>query len=481
MRFLNETGEIAHAAQWNEGGKAKLWLYNLHYFDDLTAACTAGHRAMQRELVTRWIAENPIGSGNGWEPYPASLRIVNWIKWCLSGEQLDQLMLDSLSQQVRWLGRRIEWHLLGNHLFANAKALIFAGLFFEGREAEAWLDKGLAILARELDEQVLADGAHFERSPMYHAIILEDVLDLSNASRAFGMAQRRPLDRLPAVAERMHVWLAAMTHPDGGIAFFNDSAFAIAPTCTALEAYATRLGQSGARQLGGVQQLRSSGYVRANRGLAALVADVGEIGPSYLPGHAHADTLSFELSLDRARLIVNSGISTYTIGNLRAHQRSTAAHSTVEIDGENSSEVWSSFRVGRRARVHGVAVAEEGGIISIGAAHDGYRWLRGKPKHHRRWQLGESRLVVLDTVSSTASHACQARFHLDPGVEATIASNGQGGVLNMADGRSVEWRTSERATLVPGHFYPEFGKVTSNACLLVPFTKDCRTEFVWST
>lgn len=481
MRFLNETGEIASAAQWNDPGKAKLWLYNLHYFDDLAVPGTTGQRAMQRELVTRWIAENPIGSGNGWEPYPTSLRIVNWIKWALGGEQLDAGMLDSLSQQVRWLCRRIEWHLLGNHLFANAKALIFAGCFFEGREAETWLDKGLAILARELDEQVLEDGAHFERSPMYHAIILEDVLDLYDAALAFGIQQRKPVDRLPAVANRMRVWLAAMTHPDGGPSFFNDSAFAIAPAQAALEAYAARLGLPEAKRPVGVQYLRSSGYARLDCGPAALIADIGEIGPGYLPGHAHADTLSFELSLGRDRLIVNSGTSTYATGDLRAYQRSTAAHSTIGIDGENSSEVWSSFRVGRRARVHHVVVAEEDGTFAVSAAHDGYRWLPGKPTHHRLWQLGEGRLVVVDKASSTASHACQARFHLGAGVAATIVPNGRVGTLKLSDGRSIEWRASERATLVPGHFYPEFGRAIANTCLVVPFTKDCRTEFVWST
>ena len=82
--------------------------------------------------------------------------------------------------QVRFLRKRLEIHLLGNHLFANAKALVFAGLYFTGNEADEWLGKGLAILEREVPEQVLRDGGHFERSPMHHGIILEDLLDLLN-------------------------------------------------------------------------------------------------------------------------------------------------------------------------------------------------------------------------------------------------------------------------------------------------------------
>ena len=74
---------------------------------------------------------------------------------------------------------------MGNHLFANAKALIFSGLFFDGEEAKSWYLKGFNILKRELAEQILPDGGNFELSPMYHIIFLEDLLDLVNIHRAF--------------------------------------------------------------------------------------------------------------------------------------------------------------------------------------------------------------------------------------------------------------------------------------------------------
>ena len=136
VRFLNEDGEIRQPWQWNDPGKPKLWLYNLHYFDDLAAPADKERIAMQQELMARWIAENPPGHGNGWEPYPTSLRIANWIKWGLAGNSLDAAWLDSLAQQTRWLAQKLEWHLLGNHLLANAKALVMAGLYFDGPQAE---------------------------------------------------------------------------------------------------------------------------------------------------------------------------------------------------------------------------------------------------------------------------------------------------------------------------------------------------------
>ena len=183
--FLNQAGSLEGPADWNATAREKLWLYNLHYFDDLNAAEAAQRQQWHRDLLRRWVRENPPAKGNGWEPYPTSLRIVNWIKWAFSGAALEPESTGSLAIQARWLAKRLEWHLLGNHLFANAKALVFAGLFFKGREAGRWLSKGLAVLDREIREQILSDGGHFERSPMYHAIILEDLLDLINLARTF--------------------------------------------------------------------------------------------------------------------------------------------------------------------------------------------------------------------------------------------------------------------------------------------------------
>jgi uncharacterized heparinase superfamily protein len=162
---------ISTPLAWNNPSFEKLWLYNLHYFDDLNAQAAASRADWHNELIGRWIAENPPGTGNGWEPYPVSLRIVNWVKWALSGVTLDREWEHSLAVQTRWLAKRIEYHLLGNHLLANAKALVFAGLYFDGLEPRVWLEQGLRILEKELTEQILPDGGHFELSPMYHALV----------------------------------------------------------------------------------------------------------------------------------------------------------------------------------------------------------------------------------------------------------------------------------------------------------------------
>ena len=98
--FLNRTHTLRGAADWNAPDLPKLWLYNLHYFDDLTARDAPSRSGWHRDLIVRWIAENPPGSGNGWEPYPTSLRIVNWLKWLLSGNAAPPGMLASLAMQA---------------------------------------------------------------------------------------------------------------------------------------------------------------------------------------------------------------------------------------------------------------------------------------------------------------------------------------------------------------------------------------------
>lgn len=417
FRFLNEEHALVAPQDWDDPAIAKLWRYNLHYFDDLKVRAAAQRAEWHQQLLLRWVRENPPARGTGWEPYPTSLRIVNWIKWALAGNSLPAPCLQSLAVQGRWLSRRLEVHLLGNHLLANAKALVFAGAFFYGHEADAWFNRGLAILQRQLAEQILTDGGHFERSPMYHAIVLEDVLDLIQLAAQYpGRLEAAIVEGWRSVARRMLSWLGSMTHPDGEIALFNDAAFDIAPNLAALKAYADGLEVSVPNQEHqAVVCLADSGYVRSHIGQAVLIADVGEIGPDYLPGHAHADSLSFELSLDGCRLLVDGGTSTYATSAERLRQRGTGSHNTVVVDGRDSSEVWDSFRVARRARPLAVHVRQSSNVVELEGGHDGYRRLPGRVTHRRRWRLDDAGLLVQDRLEGEPKTA-EAFFNLAPDV-----------------------------------------------------------------
>jgi uncharacterized heparinase superfamily protein len=489
--FLRVEGTLEEVG-WNGSQREKLWRYNQHYFDDLNAVGAADRAHWHLPLMDGWVRNNPPGVGSGWEPYPTSLRIVNWVKWHLAGNPLPEACVQSLAVQARWLSRRVEHHLRGSHLFANAKALCFAGLFFQGREADGWLRKGLRLLEREVREQVLPDGGHFERSTMYHALAVEDMLDVCNlwtwGAVALGEPGQRQLAAWRERAAGMLGWLRGMCHPDGEIALFNDAAFGVAPAVSELGAYADRLGlgrtapaplpDAGAERR--AIQFPDSGYVRLESPEAVALLDVAPLGPDHLTAHAHADTLSFEFSLFGQRLFVNSGTSCYEVSAERLRQRGTAAHNTVTVDGQDSSEVWGSFRVARRAYPFGLFVdCAASGALEVVCSHDGYRRLPGQVVHTRRWRLGENTLVVEDTVTG-AHTVAEARFHINSRVQATMERNGEEGTFILRTGRAAWKLEAGEARLESSTYHPRFGSSEPNQCLVLRL-KDgkARLRVVW--
>ena len=440
-----------------------------------------------QQLISSWISHNPLGHGTGWEPYPCSLRIVNWCKWHYAGNKLTPLQLHNLAMQIRWLENRIEWHLLGNHLFANAKALVYAGLFFHGQEADKWLKTGLGIIERQLPEQVLSDGGNFELSPMYHSIFLGDVLDLVNIAGLY--PERVSLDVVNVwrdTAKKMLYWLSYMTHPDGEISFFNDAAFGVASSPTELHSYAARLGivnsvdERICESSVSVMHLADSGYVRICTGPVAAILDVAAVGPDYIPGHAHADTLSFELSIAGHRVFVNGGTSVYGNGRERLRERGTAAHSTVVIDEVDSSEVWGGFRVARRAYPFGFRIEKDAEQVSVSCAHNGYMRLAGKPVHHREWRFSRRSLIVSDSIPAGRVKSAVARYLLHPSIMVKVVSESNLQLI-LPNNDALRFSVSGGTFRLEQSLYsPEFGVAVDTICIVVPLNdRTARTEFVW--
>lgn len=473
--FLNQSGSLSTLG-WADTSKSrsrsKLWRYNQHYFDDLNAVNASERSKWHLSLLERWVAENKPGSGVGWDPYPTSLRIVNWVKWSYAGNILPATCVQSLAIQVRFLMQRIEFHILGNHLFANAKALIFAGLFFSGDEAGQWLDKGLKIVSDELREQVLLDGANFERSPMYHAIFLEDMLDLINLAQVFpDTISEVNVTLWRQVVPSMLFWLNGMTHPDDEIAFFNDAAIGNVPSPVKLNAYAARLGLWAESIHARTTHFTDSGYLRLSSGHALALIDVAPVGPDYLPGHAHADTLSFELSLFGERVFVNGGTSQYGTDAVRELERGTAAHNTVVINNKNSSEVWGGFRVARRAYPRDLVINETPKSVSVTCAHDGYCRLSGKPIHRRRWEFSDSSLTISDQITGDFESAV-AYFHVHPDIGIS-ANSDSGWLLQLPKGQKITvYVEMGDSNWSPSFYAPEFGKRIKTKCLEVPLGQE---------
>ena len=423
--FLNHTVDLGRDIDWFPAQATQLWQYNLHYFDFTADLAQRFQRHTNDEayahfkaLAESWIVNCRPTIAVAWDPYPISLRVSNWIKafsWFEEPLQRDkefaERLATSIYNQCSYLAENIEYHLLGNHLIENGRALLLAGRFFQDSEASDWGRQGRDILISELEEQFLGDGAHYERSPMYHQIMLhvyEDVLHLFSATdpQATILVQQR--------VDAMRTWLANMMHPDGDIALFNDAAFDIAVPVDRKS--------MDERQQDGLTAYPESGYFvfRDRRAGNCLIFDCGALGPDYQPGHAHCDTLSFELSVAGKRFITDSGVENYYgAAAWRAYYRSTRAHSTVSIDGAEQSEMWGRFRVARRAYPTAVCYGSKARVDYAIGSHTGFNRLPGRPQH-RRWigRIDRKFWLVCDRIDShdDQPHGLESFLHFHPDV-----------------------------------------------------------------
>lgn len=464
FNFLNCSEAFSDTICWATLNQNRLWRYNLHYFDYLFPDRPLENETAER-LMMGWVSENSPGTADAWDPFPLSLRVVNWIKYLSKAtpqvSTVETLVL-SLLCQVKRLERRLEFHLLANHLFKNIKALVFAGLFFQGPQARRWLKRGLKLIEEELPEQVGQDGGHFERSPMYHSMILEDCLDLYNVCSAQPQGDLQSLSRrLLPVITGMITFLNGMTHPDGQIALFNDAAFGIEAPPRMLTHYFEQVtGKSAPGTKEKFWSFPETGYfVMAPEDGDRMIIDCGPIGPDYQPGHGHCDTLSFELSLKGRRVIVDSGCFQYEDGPIRQYNRGNAGHNTVTIDGENQSEVWGAHRCARRARPVYAKLEQmpDGGLFFEGA-HDGYRRLSGSPIHHRTVMWAGDQCRVEDHVKGSGRHDIESRLHMHPDLDLEfdpeqVVVHDQGRTL-----LSISTNGTEKLERASGWYCPEFGK-----------------------
>jgi len=394
--FLNVKNKYSREIDWNDQSNGKLWNYNQQYCDFLNQI---NLYVEKRAGILLLLYEKLWNGAVLPEPYPASLRIMNVIRFL--SEHKQEEVLAYLHAEVNYLSKNFEYHLLGNHLLENAFALFMAGHFFSNVD---WIRKASKLVKKEMEEQILKDGAHFELSPMYHQIILFRVLEAIHYLPEGDSLRRFLLGK----AEMMMTWLSNMTFIDGSVPHFNDSTNYIAYTTTELMQIAKKIGL----QTHTDYQLKESGYRKFSKDGFEMFIDVFGIGPEYQPGHAHADTFSYFLSYEGKAIFVEPGISTYDIGEKRDWERSTGAHNTVTVNGLNSSETWSGFRVGRRARVK--ITQDKESIIT--ASHDGYRHLGISV--HRQFIKDEDRIIIEDYIEGwDAQSEAVSYLHLHPSAD----------------------------------------------------------------
>jgi uncharacterized heparinase superfamily protein len=452
--FLNETRRFEGAFPWQPEGASGLWLHRLHAFRwiwELPPARAA-------ELVTHWLDHNASLGGAGWEPYPLSLRVREWIEWVLSHPEapaeLRERMITSVAHQVRVLEDRLEHDWQGERLLQNAITLCWAGLSLEGPSSVRWVMKGRALLIQQLGRQMLRDGSHDSRSPMLQAQVAEALLRLAEAAGRTAIA--RPVHQAArAAGEAFVATLRQLTHPDGEFALLNDTALGEAPTLAEL-VRRFAVASPDEHPAGAGWSLPQAGYFGVRAGERYLVFDAGPLGPDCQPGHGHADTLAFELSHDGRRLIADSGVFTFEPGELRSGDRGTAAHSTVQVDGVDQAELFGAFGCGRRPRKASGSLRERGSVAVIAGSYLGFA-RKSRLQHVRECRCDGPWLRFTDRIAAPGAHEAVVRLHVAPGLRVGSSSEGlrildSGLPLALLEPKGFEW------TLDESRYHPEFGK-----------------------
>lgn len=451
--FLQISHTFSEEINWELMTYGKLWQYNLAYFDYLNQPELSQTEGLF--LIHDFIKKGHLLQ-SALEPYPSSLRIINWIKFISKHQITDSLIVDSLYAQTSLLSKRIEYHLLGNHLLENAFALLHAGLFFQ---EECFFIKAKKILKIEFEEQILADGGHFELSPMYHQILLYRVLEATDL-----LQQNSDEDDLIAFlrikASKMLGWLQATTFSDGSMALLNDSTINIAPDLVTLQKMARLLNIKSEELL-----LSESGYRMFKRNTFELLMDIDGISPSYQPGHAHADTFNLLLTIGNQAILVDTGISTYQVNQRRQLERSTSSHNTVTINDQNQSKVWGGFRVAQRAKT---TLLEESSANLI-AQHDGYSSLG--IIHQRTLTIADKHFEVTDELIGSRLSG-KAHWHFDASIQLTLNQN----EVNFGLG-TIQVEGHENIVIEAYQQAIGFNTLVTAQKLVIIFNKSLKTTF----
>lgn len=442
--FLHDPADFSQGIDWASGGRARLWRYQLHYFDcakELALAPAEGDAAMVRGWMRDWIAKNPPGTDVAWDAFTVSARLLNWALAAAVFGIDDEDIRASYHQQASWLATHLEHDVGANHLLKNACALCVAGILV----APALLQAGTDLLGRELQAQLLPDGAHYERAPMYHALVLEDLLIVCVV---LGVPIRH-------VAAHACDFLAGILHPDGELPFFGDTVLG--------EARAPRL----LLEVAGHHAEDAPSHAFPDAGFYVLrdapqrlhlIAKAGAPGPAWQLGHAHADALSYELSLDGQRVIVNSGVHGYADSPHRTACRAEAAHNTAAVIGTPQLETWAAFRVGRR---YALLEAPAWPETWTGKAYASIQLPSPKTKVTRQWTFLDVGFRVETT--TTPARPLIDRIHLTPGLRWEVRDAAIHALRN--DATLLVVSTDAAISIEAGSHWPEFGKTEATEVL----------------
>jgi len=421
-----------------------------------------------------WRLQNPVARGVNWNcAMEVALRSMNLLaafSLFLRAPQMDELTLKELLQTFDQHGAHIRRNLefshiaTSNHYLADVTGLLWIGVMLPELEAaEEWREFGLRELRREIDKQTLPDGADYEASTGYHRLKVElylysavlchlNGIEIEEKYRtklramvAYMAAYLRPEGRAPLIGdtdsgqalpiERRraddHGYLMAI-----GAAIFQEPGFAL-PNPDLPPELLWILGEQGLRDyqslpdspMPGSQKFADAGIYVLRQDDLYLLLNASESGVNGRGSHGHNDALSLEVSAAGVSFIVDPGTYIYTGDLPQRHLfRSTAYHSTVEVDGAEQNTIDQSipFIIGNEARPRVLTWTSNAEADFIVAEHYGYQRLADPVRHRRSVRFDKRRRfwLIADELTGAGTHEFAFRFHFAPGLDVTGRPDG---------------------------------------------------------
>jgi uncharacterized heparinase superfamily protein len=392
---------------------------------DIRAHADPIAKAWARQRLRAWLDRNHRWSERAWAPEIIGARLSNWLKhapWLLDDADapLAHDLKAAAALQARHLMRTLDWTPEGRPRLMAAKGLLLWGIA-EGHDG--MLAQASQTLSEELARQIHPDGGHISRSPGVHLEILKDLIDLKIWLNA---ANRELPEGLQGALDRMGPMLRFFRMGDGTLAHFNDTGHVAAPQVSLALALCGNRGKP-------LSSAPHSGFERLSAGRTLALLDAGR--PAF-GVHAHAGTLSFELSAGKQRIAGNMGMAPASQPDWRHALKHTAAHSTVTVG--NTDSVPKTVTVERK---------EDQGAVWIDATHDGYQASHGL-MHKRRLHLDQPGTTLRgeDILEGKEGVDVALRFHLDPSVHAALSQDSKVVLLKLDDGAG--WRFRAKGAMI---------------------------------